>query len=164
MNLSTVLLAAAFATALGGCSDEGHLTARYTSRHVDKSGTSVEHGAFDWTDRRGWISGNDPSFEYRQVGDDCYQRFGNGPWEHTRAEAALDGYCSSGPPNPKTDWRLMRSVASKWKRVGTASIGGVSAIHYRSRVDIGGVRGDGDWWIDGNGRLRRLVTRDTRVP
>jgi len=156
--------------AVAGCASESSqrnaqpnpsgVSARFTERTVyggSEGFTETLRGAFDWKAKKGWAVRRSPGLEMRliQLGDLCYRRFSGERWKRFKAND-VDELCNASVfGNPATEDDLIRSVASDWEDLGSASIRGIPTTHYRGRLNIGAVKGPVDLWVDGDGVIRR---------
>lgn len=101
-----------------------------TMRYVNEGEevTESSRGAFDWTERRGWMR-TDGGNLIRQVGEDCYN-LGDEQWRHWRLDEPGD-LCPLFPPDPSRSLDELLPGAD-FERLGTENIAGVQTTHFRA--------------------------------
>jgi hypothetical protein len=119
-------------------------------------------GSFDWEALMGHATarGFGKTDRTIQMGGQCYRRYGGESWDNTSAEDP-DGLCDAALfSDPNDELELLRQVASDFRSVGRGPVRGVDTTHYGGRLDMGGVRGRIDVWVDENGVVRRRRQSD----
>ncbi|MDQ3822215.1 MAG: hypothetical protein M3321_03115 [Actinomycetota bacterium] len=175
MRAAWAIAAVSVSTGCGGeaartvAREERSAPARLSARFVERTtdwmhgvrSVSVTRGAYDWTNRRGYLveRGKTYSEHVIQIGDACYRRFGPEPWKQV-PETDVRDICELGYfPSPAATDELMSAVAGGWREVGRASVRGVPTTHYRGELNIGAVEGPIEMWVDGDGVVRRSRQR-----
>jgi hypothetical protein len=152
---------------LTSCGAEDEMrSARFVQKTVYYSpdeGPLVENleGRFDWERRRGHATETalGQVTQTIQIGDKCYKRF-NGEWEVSDADD-VDRLCDAALfSDPRDELSLLQSVASNFRSVGRERVRGTDTTLYRGRLNIGGVQGSIEVWVDEDGVVRKSRQTD----
>jgi hypothetical protein len=164
LDLWTLGLSAAVVGLLSSCGGaEKSQSARFveTTTYYSPDEVPAEQrivGSFDWGVRSGRATdkGFGETEQTIQVGDQCYSRIGAGSWKNTTADD-IDGLCDAALfSSPYDLFTLMGQVASGFRRVGQERVRGVTATHHHGRLDIGGVKGSIEVWVDDEEVVRKM--------
>lgn len=159
---------ATFEEAFGLPSLRADSTEKPSARFVSKESFAFQEttfqetttGSFDWGTRMGRavIAGGGQTREIIQVGDECYEREGQGEWTRSDVPAnAVDDTCDDVVfLNPATADNLLKFVAGA-KSVGMERVRGVDTTHFKGALNIGAVQGPIEYWVDAEGNTRKTL-------